>query len=104
MRISGGSSDVCSSDLLAVDKGVGPPLRPFHVPKDAVHHLRIEIGFWMMGGKVVVGPYLCITFPAFGVIEVLFDLVSPANVLSHGTFRVLPCISRRPPWFHPPVR
>src|SRR3546814_3073435 len=46
--------------ILAVDKGVGPPLRPFHVPKDAVHHLRIEIGFWMMGGKVVVGPYLCI--------------------------------------------
>src|SRR3546814_8756876 len=75
MRISDWSSDVCSSDLiLAVDKGVGPPLRPFHVPNDAVHHLRIEIGFWMMGGKVVVGPYLCITFPAFGVIEVLFEL------------------------------
>src|SRR3546814_12625113 len=38
--------------ILAVDKGVGPPLRPFHATQDAVHHLRIAIGFWQMGGKV----------------------------------------------------
>src|SRR3546814_3122599 len=60
--------------ILAVDQGVGPPLRPFNVPKDAVHHTRIEIGFWMMCAKVVVGPYLCLPFSAFGFIAVLFEI------------------------------